>query len=489
MLLSKRRDNPFLAPRSCCRTGCFCAVDSVLAFGQYKRIMSMNREERKRTLIGLLSDDRKRFRFNGNDVCARFLSGAFHFSACLRSCVKGTNSARAGPEAMVAPKVSISETEKDVIIRFIRKMGRDAGDILPHRSYINITVLIKLQVYEEFRAYFISSIWSQTFSLHSQHYFYRIWKRNCTEIRTHRNHGFTICSRCEQIRAMIAKNLRNEKVLEPLRQEHKSHIEMMTEERREYGTRQELAVECPARYCSLIVDGADQKSYGLPHFLFGTKSDKGHKIKVRCVDVLEHRREKCLSLFTMTEEFESGANNVIESIQRVLNKRKTDRKLPPVLFVQADNCTRENKNRFFLAYFELLAANGVFKEVQISFLPVGHTHTDIDQSFCSVATKLKTTDAITMEELLGSMRNSYMPRAFATGIRQVANFSGLCLESGCLSNAKKILFTAIFDLQAMKQWFLMVVTRPSAKSRCSHLRSGLHLLWRMEPQHHFWILY
>lgn len=235
---------------------------------------------------------------------------------------------------------------------------------------------------------------------------------------------------------MKSNNLRNEKVLESLREQHKAHIQMMTEERRGYSSRQESAIQNPAKYCSIIVDGADQKSFGLPHFVFNTKSDKGHKIKVKCIGVLEHKKEKNLTLFTITEEFESGANHVIEAIHRVLNRKKNSGKLPPVLFIQADNCTRQNKNRFFFAYFEFLVAKGVFTEVQISFLPIGHTHTDIDQAFSSVATRLRNTNAKTMQDLVHELSQCYQPRALACEILQVANVSGLCENSKCLTKVK-----------------------------------------------------
>lgn len=37
--------------------------------------------------------------------------------------------------------------------------------------------------------------------------------------------------------------------------------------------------------------------------------------------------------------------------------------LPPVLYLQADNCFRENKNKFVLALLELLVHKEVFYEV------------------------------------------------------------------------------------------------------------------------------
>jgi hypothetical protein len=47
---------------------------------------------------------------------------------------------------------------------------------------------------------------------------------------------------------------------------------------------------------------------------------------------------------------------------------------PKKLFLQLDNCGRENKNRYLLAYLDRLVAVGVFESIQVSFLPVGHTH-------------------------------------------------------------------------------------------------------------------
>ena len=41
--------------------------------------------------------------------------------------------------------------------------------------------------------------------------------------------------------------------------------------------------------------------------------------------------------------------------------------LPPNLFIQADNCWRENKNRYVFAFLELLVAEQVFHEVSVDF--------------------------------------------------------------------------------------------------------------------------
>jgi hypothetical protein len=42
-----------------------------------------------------------------------------------------------------------------------------------------------------------------------------------------------------------------------------------------------------------------------------------------------------------------------------------------VLFLQMDNCGRENKNHTVLAYLAWLVQEGVFHRIYIDFLPVG----------------------------------------------------------------------------------------------------------------------
>ena len=55
--------------------------------------------------------------------------------------------------------------------------------------------------------------------------------------------------------------------------------------------------------------------------------------------------------------------------------------LLPVMNLQVDNATGDNKNRFVFAFCSLLTYHGVFQDVYINFLIVGHMHNDIDALF------------------------------------------------------------------------------------------------------------
>lgn len=67
---------------------------------------------------------------------------------------------------------------------------------------------------------------------------------------------------------------------------------------------------------------------------------------------------------------------ILASIRKVL---EADGILPPNLYLQADNCWKENKNRYVFALLALLVHNSVFETIELGFLLVGHTHDDIDQ--------------------------------------------------------------------------------------------------------------
>ena len=81
-----------------------------------------------------------------------------------------------------------------------------------------------------------------------------------------------------------------------------------------------------------------------------------------------------------------GTNATIEVLHRVLlHTLKQEGKLPATLYLQLDNTTKQCKSQFMLAYLGSLVDSGVFKRVVLSFLPVGHTHEDIDQMFSKIS--------------------------------------------------------------------------------------------------------
>ena len=81
--------------------------------------------------------------------------------------------------------------------------------------------------------------------------------------------------------------------------------------------------------------------------------------------------------------------------------------IPPVLNIQLDNTTKQNKGRYLIAYLAYLVQQGVIKEAYCNFLPVGHTHEDIDQFFSRVSVFTRHHNAPDPEALRSCVRKSF----------------------------------------------------------------------------------
>ena len=77
----------------------------------------------------------------------------------------------------------------------------------------------------------------------------------------------------------------------------------------------------------------------------------------------------------------TGANFTCECIWRTILKihekyRTEGGVMPPILFVQLDSSS-DNKAYVVLAFMSFLIEKGIFKDISLNFLLVGHTHEDI----------------------------------------------------------------------------------------------------------------
>ena len=78
-----------------------------------------------------------------------------------------------------------------------------------------------------------------------------------------------------------------------------------------------------------------------------------------------------------------------------------------VLYLQMDNATSENKNKLVVGFCGLLVLFGLFSKVKISFLPVGHTHEDVDQMFSCFSRGLKNQSVLAPSALKAIMRKAF----------------------------------------------------------------------------------
>eukprot|EP00058_Branchiostoma_floridae_P002295 XP_002587783.1 hypothetical protein BRAFLDRAFT_92228 [Branchiostoma floridae] len=180
------------------------------------------------------------------------------------------------------------------------------------------------------------------------------------------------------------------------------------QERQVYWGKAMSSLHDPTDKLSIIIDGMDQSKTALPHFMQATKESEKWKLRTHITGVLVHTLGVGYA-FIDNLRWPHDSNLTCTVLLATLRKvaKSYNNRLPGTLYLQMDNCWRECKNQYVFAFLGLLVLRGIFKEVQVGYLLVGHTHEDVDQFFSRVAEKLRKRDATTVEELVDVIEKSF----------------------------------------------------------------------------------
>jgi hypothetical protein len=230
-------------------------------------------------------------------------------------------------------------------------------------------------------------------------------------LRTHYPHvkfpavaRFSKCPACKEFkrRKEEAKDANEYEIIEIDKEEH---IHYQGGERCVYWNNRSYCRDNPHEAMSMIVDAMDNNTSSFPRERIPNADLNGCvPIKTHVTGVLVHGRYPYAMNYTWYSQFPSDYNIVIHAVNRTLMQMDT---LPPVLFLQLDNCTRENKNRFLMFYLALLVKEGVFQKVYVNFLQVGHTHEDVDQMFSRISEYLKDKNIYSIVDLIRCLKKSF----------------------------------------------------------------------------------
>ena len=218
--------------------------------------------------------------------------------------------------------------------------------------------------------------------------------------------SFAKCKICSIFKAK-EKVERDASTRRTLQKEQDLHLADVEMERRCYYANQ-CRAECePETYLSVITDAADQSDHELPHW-----SERSHatdsitKQKLHVFGALSHGRKAYA--YTLPPHVRQGHNTTIEVLWRIMNDvLDTEKLLPPVLLLQLDNTCKSNKGSTVFSFLFLLVRHKVFQRIIVTYLPVGHTHEDIDQMFIRFAITLRKNDAVTRTAMGKVMVNAF----------------------------------------------------------------------------------
>lgn len=95
-------------------------------------------------------------------------------------------------------------------------------------------------------------------------------------------------------------------------------------------------------------------------------------LQTHITGVLVHG-DKTLAILDLMQ-WPHDSNLAINCMMMSLGHLFKDKPLTETLYIQLDNCGRENKNKYFIGAMAFLVAKGLVKEIVMSFLMTGHTH-------------------------------------------------------------------------------------------------------------------
>jgi len=173
----------------------------------------------------------------------------------------------------------------------------------------------------------------------------------------------------------------------------------------------------PEKILTIIHDKMDHSKTTSPHFSHKSKAiDSFMKLPIAVTGMIAHGHGNVRYAHYGLDIFPSDSNHTVGSIARLFRDLESPSKqstrelfpnatsfplikallegseicidslppdtrdlgpvqhLPPTMTLQLDNACGDNKNRFVFAFCSLLVHRGVFREIFINFLIVGHTH-------------------------------------------------------------------------------------------------------------------
>ena len=100
-----------------------------------------------------------------------------------------------------------------------------------------------------------------------------------------------------------------------------------------------------------------------------------------------------------------------------------------------DNCWRENKNKFVLAYLSFLVQQGKFDYINVNFFTVGHTHSDPDQLFSRISIAMHQRHVFTLQDMKETVRTADKNNTmlYFGYIENFPNISGMMEKSNWLN--------------------------------------------------------
>ncbi len=193
------------------------------------------------------------------------------------------------------------------------------------------------------------------------------------------------CDICLELKES-RKNATNEQDRLIFQEKLRKHNDEQMHERQLYYARRLQAQQQPDQFMSLIMDGMNTPSFPLK-MPMPKGTSRIDRLKLHVLGFIDHGNNS-YHMFGSLDHWSHGSNYVTSILWTYLQTRmktciEEGTTWPHTLYLQIDNCWRENKNTTLFGFLALLIKHGWFREIYVHSLPPGHTHEDIDRMYSS----------------------------------------------------------------------------------------------------------
>ena len=239
---------------------------------------------------------------------------------------------------------------------------------------------------------------------------------------------FMKCDACKK----FENRLRDAPDKSQIRQERQDHFKQVTAQRQYFATLRDLAKspEGPRKLFLLSVDGMDQAKTTMPHQTRKSKAtDAMEGLKVHVASVFTYGGDQPILGMYNLPDVSKNSSLVVTTIHHALNKQwvahvekhEGFKYWPPRLHICFDNAVGENLNQNVFGYLAQLVHCGIFLEVTVGTLLVGHTHNINDQLFSVWSRWLNVNRCMTLSEMKQKFESRYTGHVRADGPRPLSS--------------------------------------------------------------------
>ena len=236
--------------------------------------------------------------------------------------------------------------------------------------------------------------------------------------------NFARCATCDKLNELVKGAISGSQTAMKWMRRLDRHLTIARAHRNVYYINRDLSFNKPHECVTIIYDKMDHSKTACPAFSHKSKELDGlMKLPVSVTGILAHGHANVQYVHYGLDVFSHDSNYTIGSMAKLLrdlelpsksssrelftNSKSTNlfkvvlegadmcnaslpplpntlapaMQLPPILNLQMDNATGDNKNRYVFCFWSLLVANKIFREVYVNFMIVDHMHDDIDALF------------------------------------------------------------------------------------------------------------